>query len=188
MSLAELPEGFELDHLALALEYCQNFRTAVDGGANRGIWTVEMAKRFKQVLAFEPVEENRKRIPEMDNVQVWGRGLSHKFEHVVMEPGESNTGEWYARPVEGRCGVIMGPLDSLRLSEVDFIKLDIEGYELFALQGARETILRCHPTICVEEKWHCERYGVPQGEATRYLEAMGYRVAAKVGRDVILTC
>jgi FkbM family methyltransferase len=41
-------------------------------------------------------------------------------------------------------------IDALSLPRVDFIKLDVEGMELEALQGAAETIARCHPIFLVE--------------------------------------
>jgi hypothetical protein len=41
-------------------------------------------------------------------------------------------------------------LDSLGLTGVTFVKLDIEGHELHALRGARETIRRDRPTLLLE--------------------------------------
>jgi len=42
-------------------------------------------------------------------------------------------------------------LDTLQLPRVDFIKIDIEGMELEALEGARETIARCRPILLIEQ-------------------------------------
>lgn len=41
-------------------------------------------------------------------------------------------------------------LDSLQLARVDLIKLDVEGMEMEALAGARETIARHHPILIIE--------------------------------------
>ncbi|MFN3658800.1 MAG: FkbM family methyltransferase [Pseudolabrys sp.] len=42
-------------------------------------------------------------------------------------------------------------IDALGLARLDLIKLDIEGMELEALQGARETIERCRPALLIEQ-------------------------------------
>ncbi|MFZ2468741.1 MAG: FkbM family methyltransferase [Parvibaculum sedimenti] len=54
------------------------------------------------------------------------------------------------RPGEGRIDVPIRALDSLGLNGVKFIKLDIEGCEAAALQGAARTIARDRPTIYCE--------------------------------------
>jgi hypothetical protein len=41
-------------------------------------------------------------------------------------------------------------LDSFQLKNVDFIKVDVEGFEADVLEGAEETIKRCKPLILVE--------------------------------------
>ena len=43
-------------------------------------------------------------------------------------------------------------IDSLNIKDVDFIKIDVEQYEWFALQGAKETIETYHPVIMMEVK------------------------------------
>jgi FkbM family methyltransferase len=58
-------------------------------------------------------------------------------------------------------------LDDLNLSP-DFVKIDIQGWELKVLRGARETILRCHPVLVTEKNRHNER------ETRQYLEGLGY--------------
>jgi FkbM family methyltransferase len=42
-------------------------------------------------------------------------------------------------------------LDSLNLSRVDLIKIDIEGMEMEALEGARQLIEKCHPILLIEQ-------------------------------------
>lgn len=41
-------------------------------------------------------------------------------------------------------------IDQLQLPVCDLLQLDVEGYELHALDGARDTILRCNPVIITE--------------------------------------
>ena len=40
-------------------------------------------------------------------------------------------------------------MDSLALTSVDFIKLDIEGAEKNAIAGARQTMARFHPRLAI---------------------------------------
>ena len=60
-------------------------------------------------------------------------------------------------------------IDSLELERLDFIKLDIEGYELFALKGAEETIKRCKPLIAFEILSHASNYGYTEKQMFDYL-------------------
>lgn len=47
--------------------------------------------------------------------------------------------------------VNMIALDDLKLTRCDFIKMDVEGFEPFVIEGARETIKRFHPPIFYEQ-------------------------------------
>jgi hypothetical protein len=49
-------------------------------------------------------------------------------------------------------------LDSLGLTDVSFMKIDIEGYEYYALLGAVDTITACRPVILYEHFWDPEAH------------------------------
>jgi hypothetical protein len=83
----------------------------------------------------------------------------------------------------------MKTLDSFNLNDVDLIKIDCEGYELFVIQGGIETIKRCRPAIIVEQKpGHGEAYGLSDTEAVSFLKDMGYKLVKEMAGDYILTC
>jgi hypothetical protein len=44
----------------------------------------------------------------------------------------------------------MSRLDDLELSNVSIMKIDVEGYEMEALAGGLQTILKCKPVIILE--------------------------------------
>lgn len=172
--LEATPEGFELDHLAAALEHCHNFRTAVDGGAHVGTWSVALAKKFKMVIAFEPafdtfncLRQNTEGCPNIMPIQA-ALGAKEGTCFVVEDPTrEGNTGSRYTQLSE-KGPIPVQRLDDIKLDMLDFLKLDVEGGETFALAGAEQTIFRCQPVIVAE----CKQFKPPRHggvEATRQL-------------------
>lgn len=61
-------------------------------------------------------------------------------------------------------------IDSLALSRIDLIKIDVEGMELEVLEGARQTVAKHRPILLVE--W----LKSPKPDLQRTLEGCGYRV------------
>lgn len=152
--------GFEIDHLDEALKFCKRFRTAFDGGAHIGTWSVNLAKRFKNVLACEPCSdtflclvENTKGYSNINPVRV---ALGSEEGHCLMVDDpvrKGNTGARIMRPnVYDEDLIQLTTVDFFELEKLDFLKLDLEGSELGALMGAVRTIKRCQPTIMVECK------------------------------------
>jgi FkbM family methyltransferase len=173
-----------------AFTYVKHFRRCVDGGAFIGLFSLEMSKHFDVVLSFEPGMATReclkKNTENTKNIFIYDKALGDKFERASQEQDmrwEGNTGGRYLVPGD-EFEVI--PLDCLGLNDVDFIKLDVEGYELFALQGAQETIRRCQPVITCEEKQRImERQGVVQGQIAEFLSTLGYVQVSKQKGDII---
>ena len=91
---------------------------------------------------------------------------------------------WTHRPISG---VPMRTLDSFGLQNVDYIKLDVEGFELFVLEGARETLLRCRPVVTVEQKAHGTRYfNVERHASVDFLKSLGAEELQRVLDDWII--
>lgn len=179
-------DKFDYNSLSACFKYVEDWSFAVDGGAHVGSWTRPMADRFQNILAFEPEPTNYaclvKNIAQHTNVCPMRCGLGAKRESVGMEPGPDNSGMWH---IDGEGRTTIKPLDDFKLQSLGFLKLDVEGYELFALKGAIKTLKRTHPVILIEENGLCERYGVQRGEAEVFLNGLGYQAIERVGKDII---
>jgi len=62
------------------------------------------------------------------------------------------------------------------LQRVSFIKCDIEGADLFALRGAKQTIAQHKPALVVEiTPWFLEGFGTKVEDLTGFMRDLGYR-------------
>jgi FkbM family methyltransferase len=149
-----------------SLQHVKNKRTALDIGANVGLWSRDLVKHFEQVIAFEPVAMFRECLEQnvtASNISVQSVALGDTEGQVNMIITEGNTGHTHVDPnsVNGDTKIIR--LDSLNLQNVDYIKIDCEGFEYRVLQGAKETIKRCRPVVVIEQKPH-EMYSKDYGQ------------------------
>lgn len=164
-------------------------RCAVDVGAHCGLWSYHLAKAFEFVHAFEPIELHREcfrlNLPTAENVELYPFALGAEERYVAMHTTNESSGDSW---VKGEGDIPMRTMDSFALENVDLIKLDCEGYELFALQGGEETIRRCLPVIIVEQKPHrAEKFQLPDTAAVPWLESIGYTLAQEMSGDFIMT-
>lgn len=187
--LASSGGQYQKPHRRTSLEHCARRRVALDVGAHIGLWSRQLATEFEVVHAFEPVAEFREcyaRNVAAANVQLHPFALGNAACRAKIEVASGNTG--MTRIVDvGDEGVEVRTLDSLSLGVVDYIKLDVEGFELFVLEGAHETLLRCRPVLTIEQKGHgVHQFGVGQYEALDYLRALGAVVLGRVVDDWIV--
>ena len=138
----------------------------IDAGAYDGATVINFAKwcnnNYKKIYAFEPSPEIadicRRNICEngLNNVEIIQAGLYNedgelKFDNSFNTSGAATISE------QGNNTVQVVSLDNILKDwddGVTFIKMDIEGAELSALQGAKETIIKYKPrlAICVYHK------------------------------------
>jgi hypothetical protein len=86
--------------------------------------------------------------------------------------------------VNGSGDIPIHRLDEYRMKDVDFIKLDCEGYELLALRGAEQTLKTWMPVVCVEQKpGRAQKFGLPETGACDYLKSLGAIQRKEIGGD-----
>ena len=165
---------YQPQHIDRCFHHIKNRKhTAIDVGGHCGFWSFYLAANFKKVYAFEPVEIFRecfkKNIPH-ENVELENTGATH----VSNKTDDTNKVE-------------LKKLDDYELTDVDFIKIDVEGYENQVVLGAKETLLRNKPIIIVEQKGFSDRFNETQFEAIDTLKSYGAKVIDQVVKDYILS-
>ncbi len=139
--------------------------TFLDIGANLGWYGLHMAKRYpsSNVLAFEPIARTFEflnaniQLNNFPNMRAFSFGLFNKNEERIFyaDPeilGAATTStESFGCGMENLCQVreLDGVMAELN-SRADFLKIDVEGAELFVLQGGLKTIRNYRPIIFAE--------------------------------------
>ncbi len=145
--------------------------TVYDVGAYHGLLTLFFATRAKAVVSFEPNTQNHKRLTEnltlngIRNVQVRKIGVGSRREtrKMVWSPLMSGGASVETRIVDellrAGTGLVVEEVSIVTLDEEilqaglaapDLIKIDIEGWEIEALQGARNTLQLYKPALFLE--------------------------------------
>lgn len=73
---------------------------------------------------------------------------------------------------EGNIETPVRTLDSFNLSNISFIKVDIEGAELAMLKGATQTIKNNKPVIYLEHHWNV----CPKDELYNFIDSLNYQI------------
>lgn len=180
-----------------ALKWCKQFRVAVDVGSHVGLWAFYLAKRFQKLHCFEPVAAHRECFGvnvTAPNVTLHACALGEKEGSVSMNTAPTSSGDSLVKihsmlaAVAGDGDIPMKRLDDFSLFNVDFIKIDCEGYELFVLRGGEETLKRCRPCVIVEQKpGHAQKFGLLETGAVDYLRSLGAVLRKEMSGDYILS-
>lgn len=158
-------------------KHIRNWRVAIDGGAYVGLWSKAMGEDFKTVYAFELSPQNYECLAwNAPEAIAFNAALGDIEGKCSLEPDAHEDSPVF-RVVEGT-DIRQTTIDGLNLKVCDFIKLDLQGYDHFALLGARETLKRCRPVVMFEHEGKCfSRYGVQPEDPDLFLESLGYRRA-----------
>lgn len=184
------------DHVAdidVIVQHVDQMRSCIQAGGACGVWPLRYAQLFKSVHTFEPQPENYACLMEnckgVPNISAYHAPIGDDRKKYVIHNDIQERENWGAGYViEDANGIEAMAIDDLGVDDCDLIQLDVEGFELRALRGAYKTIEKCRPSIVLEEKPlnHVRGDGT---DARRWLElTFGYRLVAKVHRDVILRC
>lgn len=162
-------------------QYIPEGGCVVDVGASIGDHTLTYAKwvgHKGMVWAFEPYIEAYKCLVHNVNsylqVAAFNTGLSNSVCQSSIQVCD-NAGASYITDSIG--DIRLETLDCYEMDDVNFIKLDIEGFEFRAIQGAVETIKRCRPVMLVEvNRYALERAGTSSDKLGKLITSLGYHI------------
>lgn len=157
----------------------------VDVGAHHGGALRPFAEAGWRVLAFEPDPANRRVLEEqcatLPNVTVDERAVSNKDGEIV---------QLYASGVSSGISTLFpfheshvpsATVETVTLAtrideEIDFLKIDTEGFDLFVLQGLNWARHRPRVVVCEFEDGKTERLGYRYEDLASFLRDRGYLV------------
>jgi FkbM family methyltransferase len=161
--------------------------TVLDIGGNHGLYAYHLSRLVGpsgRVHTFEPLPPNLtilkyvKKRCHLNNVTVHPYGCGEKPGRepfcVPLDHGIPQLG-WGRQGTDGLrfdCEIVK--LDDTIESRVSFLKIDIEGAELFALRGAQRILRESRPVILIEADNHTVNFGYAQQVVFDFLSQLGY--------------
>jgi FkbM family methyltransferase len=184
-----------VDLLAIRRKHYGDGVTAIDCGANIGVHTIEWAtamtgwgsvlaveaqERIYYALAgniainncFNAIAVHAAVSSESGLLQIPNPNYFVPSSFGSLELRQRSGNEFIGQAIDYQNTVTIRKLmlDEYGLSRVDLIKLDVEGMELEALEGARQTIERCRPIMLIE------KIKTDSAQLAQWLAQRGYQV------------
>ncbi len=141
----------------------------IDVGANVGEYSLLLSQYCKEVHAFEPYDVIAGKCKEeialnnINNITLHQLGLGNENKELDFyapnkESHNTGTGSFLSihessnNRLYGKIKVVSADdyVEKLRLSRIDMIKIDVEGFEKYVLQGLSKTIKKYRPIIFME--------------------------------------
>jgi len=187
----EFGKKWEETELNLFKKYLTRSGIFIDVGSHIGWYAINLAvTKNVKVFAFEPSTENFEVL--LKNIK-----LNHLEDVIIAEKkalGDKTKKTKFTKSDQLGNRILpsktsldhayelveMATLDSYvklkNLKNIQGIKCDIEGAELFMLEGAKRTIEKYHPYILLEiqQEW-TQRYGYDANRIFSFMEKLGYK-------------
>lgn len=197
-----LAGGFEELEYAFVGRFLKPGMVVLDIGANEGYYTVLASKCVGsrgRVVGFEPSTRERRRlkinlwINHCSNVQVEGIALSSaegQSDLHVVEGGETGCNSLRPPDIKGKTQTVRVTVTTLdqflrrnTIERIDFIKMDIEGAELSALQGAAGLLRTLpRPVLLIEVfEIRTRPWGYSARDIVKLISEVGYLLYRVVG-------
>jgi FkbM family methyltransferase len=164
----------------------------IDIGANIGWYSLHIGSMLKggSVHSFEPLPETHAKLQEnirlnnLSNITVNHIALSEKKQTLTFFFDPYQSGSSSSRDITESPTVVKVDLESITFDEyaeskaltaIDFIKCDVEGAELFVIQGAQKSLEKYKPIVFAEllRKWSA-KFGYHPNDIFKIFHDLNY--------------
>lgn len=154
---------FESRLIEWCKQYCQKDKIVLDIGAHTGSYALSLAPYCEKVYAFEPQKMTYYALcggvalSNMNNIECLNIGLGSTEQvgnmtlNIVSNDGGGSSVHNDNSNVLATEEIKIDALDNLGISNISFIKMDVEDNEQYVLDGAKETLKKSnYPPILFE--------------------------------------
>jgi len=187
--------NYQQKSLDMSYKYIKKFDVAIDVGANLGLMSRRYSETFKSVYSFEPVKSLfeclQKNLDDKNNITFFNYGLGEEENNVTIsnlnDLDNFNSGNWSIvdfQNVKDRIiseEIKIKTLDSFGLKP-DFIKIDVQSFELEVLKGSLKTIDKYSPVLQIEIQGKLKQESNP---IWKILQDYNYSRVEKNNKDYI---
>jgi len=176
---------FEKNLIEWCAQLCSPDKVFLDIGAHTGTYTIELANKCSHVYSFEPQKMTyyalcgSVALSNLTNVTCLQIGLgsesqigTNTLKIISNDGGGSSLHIGDATAILKEEEIEIKTLDSFNITNIGFIKMDVENNELFVLHGGIETLKNCnYPKIFFE----CNTDDA-NNELFSYIISLGYKI------------
>jgi len=159
----------------------------IDVGSNYGWHSLLASKKCKRVYSFEPqkeicnIQELNIKQNNIKNIELFNIGLGNENTSSFMPCVDYsltainiNFGDQSISTSGNEISI--KKLDSIINEKINYIKIDVQGYEKFVLEGARNLINEYHPILIVEfESFQLAKFSYTASDLFNYLKRLNYK-------------
>jgi len=157
--------SYEKKELEFIKKYISKGSTFLDIGANSGIYSLALSEKCSKVIAFEPDPITRARLKQniringIRNVKIIPHAVSDVESVAAFYINSTNRGmnslfkiknKRWTKKITVRTTTVDIIVKKLKLKNISFVKMDIEGGEFNALRGMVDTIKEFRPRFLIE--------------------------------------
>ena len=189
---------------------CENYtksdKNIIDIGAHIGWYTVNLAKKCNHVYSFEcspksfnylcgniALNDVNYKVTKYNCALSNNEGISPYYIRDKGDGGGNGISRFDMDDINNTPSIDVPKktLDSFNLTNINFIKIDVEGHEKDVLEGGIQTIINNNYPPILFESWdeHHEKEGKPslklKEELFYFLNNLGYKIT-KIGLDMYI--
>lgn len=176
------------------LKRSEKAKIIIDIGANVGYYSLLAAKNIERnkgkIFAFEPVNKTFIRLGEnillnkIDCISIYKKAISNENSSIKINVG--NDENWGMSSINSHehlsseseiveCETLDTFCNSVNISQVDLIKIDVEGAEYNVLQGMEKAIEKYKPEVLIEVlDQHLNRQNISSENVFNFFWGKGY--------------